>query len=452
MNKIVKFKPIGNPERDWRQKEFMITSFSIGKDARKPLTYKQVEKFIDVLIDLGFNQTEMGWADHDTTVKYAPEICEKKNFNLILQDVAVFGKAGLNMTSSNATEEVIEDVVKEYSKFNCIKGYYVWDEAYKPEQIEQAAELTEYFYKYAPDKFNLAIMLPSSCFNRPNDCPIWANDTYAAYAYNFAETIKPPVISVDYYPFGVAPHKDDDAQLDVSEVWLDLGIIRQVGLEKNIPAWFYYQATRVAPNFPRFEAAMIRVQINYALMYGIKGLQCYGLSGTTASDVNWNDIYMVVDHQFNKGHYYYDFKRYINAAKNWGKTFIALTSKHIYHDDKVLEGRSDYDKYFRENIKDEKLFKMDALEHRCSVGTFTDPEGNDYFCVLNRDYRNQNTFTLDFSDNVRLYEVSATDGKQFISHENTNSLTVTLDAGDMRLYRVQKADEEAYTIEYICEE
>ncbi len=447
MKKIIEFKPPGNIKRGYRQKEFMITSFSIGKDTLKPLTYKQVEKFIDILIDLGFNQTEMGWADHDTTVQFAPEICEKKNFNLILQDVAVFGGAGLNESiRPPVNDETISGIVEKYKKYNCIKGFYIWDEAFHKEDIEKAALLTNLFYKYAPDKFNLAILIPSY-----NPVLTWENGNFEPYVKEFVNAIEPPVICFDYYPYGVSPQKDDEYQLDTSNLWKDLGAMRAEGLKRNIPFWFYYQACRVNP-YPYFEPSMIRLQLNYALMYGAKGLQCYGLSGTTASMYNWEDKYMVVDHNFNKGVFYSDFKRYIRATKNLGKTFIGLTSKHIYHDEDLLKGHEDFDELYREDIKTEKLFKMDKLQKRCSVGTFEDPAGNDYFCILNRDFKVQNTFTLNFNEKVRLYEVSSADGEQFVSHENIESLTITLDPGDMRLYRVQKADEEAYTIEYICED
>jgi hypothetical protein len=55
---------------------------------------------------------------------------------------------------------------------------------------------------------------------------------------------------------------------------------------------------------------------------------------------------------------------------------------------------------------------------------------------------------LSLNGNYRLYEVSKTDGLQHVVCENTDKLALELAPGDAVLYRLQPADEEAYTIEY----
>jgi hypothetical protein len=84
-----------------------------------------------------------------------------------------------------------------------------------------------------------------------------------------------------------------------------------------------------------------------------------------------------------------------------------------------------------------------------SGGTrFEDEYGNGYMMILNRDYMKNAEIELSLNGNYRLYEVSKTDGLQHVACENTDKLALELAPGDAVLYRLQPADEEAYTIEY----
>ena len=60
----------------------------------------------------------------------------------------------------------------------------------------------------------------------------------------------------------------------------------------------------------------------------------------------------------------------------------------------------------------------------------------------------EKTISLELNGNYRIYEVSKDDGLQYVTADSTDKLVVTLSAGDAALIRLQKADEEAYTIEY----
>ena len=77
-----------------------------------------------------------------------------------------------------------------------------------------------------------------------------------------------------------------------------------------------------------------------------------------------------------------------------------------------------------------------------------DAYGNRYVVILNRDYEKPLSATLEMKDAFRVYEVSKEDGKQYVLHENTTELPINLEPGDAVVLRVQKASEEAFTIEY----
>ena len=59
--------------------------------------------------------------------------------------------------------------------------------------------------------------------------------------------------------------------------------------------------------------------------------------------------------------------------------------------------------------------------------------------------------SLKLKENVRIYEVSKKSGAQKIICENTDVINLTLEPTDAVLYRLQKADEAPFSIEYLLE-
>jgi len=125
---------------------------------------------------------------------------------------------------------------------------------------------------------------------------------------------------------------------------------------------------------------------------------------------------------------------------------MALDSKLIIHSDDLLPG-CEYTKPYFNKIEESEVFGG-TLPKRTSIGEMEDEYGNRYAVILNRDYEKVSEITLDLKDNFRVYEVSKEDGKQRVIFENVNKLPLNLQGGDAVLYRFQRANEEAFTIEY----
>jgi hypothetical protein len=96
----------------------------------------------------------------------------------------------------------------------------------------------------------------------------------------------------------------------------------------------------------------------------------------------------------------------------------------------------------------DSAYLADKLPRRASVAEFEDDYGNGYIMILNRDYEVAQTFELPLNGTYRLYEVSKTDGCQYVIADSTDRIEITLDKGDAALYRIQNASEEAFTAEY----
>lgn len=446
-NKVLKFKVQGNSERSYRQKEFIISTFQINGIEREEVSFEDAERIIKNLKEAHHNQIELGWAHHNTIAK-AIEICNKEGLKLIIQDLSRFDGFQERIQTDEDLEEVVKQVSEEYKDEECLGGFYIWDEPCRDDAVALAAKYTDYFYKYAPGLLNLAILIPSY-----NSLFTWNNGKFPDYVTHFLDTIKPPVISFDYYPFGVTPVKDEsDEQLDISNMWKDLAVMRKESVERNIPFWFYFEAIRLNRYPKELTNPMITSNIFYALLYGAKGLQSFGATGSVASVDKELEKRRFLELNGEKGYFYEAIKESLGVVKAWGNTLMALTSEHIYHDEDLLKGDAYFDKHFREDIKNSSVFAMDKLEKRCSLGEFSDSYGNKYIYVLNRDYNDEKEFTLKLNKEYRIYEVLKTDGNQCKIADNATSLIVKLAPGDASLYRVDDADAEEYTITYVCED
>ena len=85
---------------------------------------------------------------------------------------------------------------------------------------------------------------------------------------------------------------------------------------------------------------------------------------------------------------------------------------------------------------------------RTSISEHTDAYGNRYLMVLNRDFEQTATLSLKLKKLSHVYEVSKEDGEQRMIEQAAEKLPVSLAPGDLKLYRIQDADGEPFTIEY----
>ena len=442
MIKKITFSPLGNKARSYRQTEFLFSTFNISGNSGVEMTPEAVEKAIKKIKKLGLNQIELGWAHH-ITGQIALEVCEREEIDVIWQDTSMFG-GFQGKIHKKTTEDEVKKIVEETKNYKHLKGYYVWDEPWEEPDMTAAKEQTDWFDKYAPGKHAFSVMVPNY-----NPDFTWENGLYPDYVPRYLDSINPPVASFDYYPFGegtVTHH--GEPQLDNSNVWKDLGVVRKEAQKRNMPLWFYFQ-TLALSKCPNYHFSMTKLQINYALMYGVKCLQSYGLCASLVCPDKLNEKRRVLENDYEEGCFFDDFKAMVSIAKNLGKTFIALNSDHIYHGKEVLTDDEYFNDNFRDDIRTDDVIDIKELPFRCSVGRLSDENGNQYIAVLNRDYLSVKTFNLPLKKNYRLYDVSKADGKHYCINNSTDFISVTLEAGDMAVYRIQNPGDEIFDIEYI---
>lgn len=416
--------PLGNPKRAWRQDNFILSTFQ-GKGTN-------MRDALENCVDAGLNLIELGWASHEQANE-AVQLCEELGVDLIFQDFTLFGGMQERNVDRKITQQVAHDVVNRLRPWKRVIGYYVWDEPYHDEDLAEARRQIDLLLHENPSAIAFACAIPSY-----NSLYTWKNGEFPAYLRRFANTIEPPALSLDYYPVGNGKDYTEEGQLDNSLFWCDLEMMRKVCREKKMPLWFYYQA------FDRFSTEhfvfpMARMMMHAALLYGAKGLQNF----TAPSSITYSDG--------RKGRYFDEIKEINAEMKKLGNTLMALDSKFVFHSKDLLPGCT-YEEGLTDDISDSKVIADKELPNRVSVGELEDEYGNLYLLVLNRDYHKAQSFDISFKETSRIYEVSKKNGRQYVLDENgCNKLSFNLAPGDAVLYRVQKAADEAFTLEYRIE-
>ena len=421
--KIIYREPIGNPDRKYRQDRFIISTFrALTKDLRRSL---------ELCKELGFDMVEFGWVSPAESYDCVTA-CDEVGMDGIIQNWDVFG----GFQTTEGIDEVDVEKVKEYieyiKKHKHIVGYYVWDEPYVDEKIDAAAKQVNLFEELDPDRMPFTVAIPSY-----NDKWTWENGLFEEYLYKYTERINPIVLTLDYYPFGYRK-PERPKQLDDSNLFLDLALMRKICLEKKIPMWFYFQTQDDVMTFDydKFPPEKVRVQAYLARLYGAVGLQ------------NYNVYNGAITENSERGPLFFTTKDLNERCHHLGKTLMALTSVGVFHSPEVLEGKEQFEQ-FRQPISESEVLADKELPKRCSVGEFVDVEGNRYIMVQNRDYNEIQTFLLKFKKKFRIYEVSQENGKQFVKSNGTQTLKLKLQPGDAVLLRCQDANEEKFLIDYV---
>ncbi|MBE7051906.1 MAG: hypothetical protein E7395_04980 [Ruminococcaceae bacterium] len=443
---IEKRYPIGNKRFIWKQKDYVISTFSgFPQSGTHEGDINEVaDRYAKNHKEAGFNLLELGWVQHEGSWA-AVDACEKNEIDLLFQDMSLMGGMSFRYVDRHCTREEIKAVVDKLKDKKHTIGYYVWDEPKTDEQLTEARRQMDILEELDPEALLFTVAEPDYNFLEKQPGYTWENGKYEPFVHEFAERMDPPVMSFDYYPignyFGAWPGHQftKEKQLDDSHMLLSMALHRKVALEHNLPFWFYYQGYKLYKCTPveDFIFPMVRCFMYAAVLYGAKGLQNYATGEKGNRFLNPDG---------SKGDFYEDQKKINFEIKALGNTLMALTSKLIYHSSDLLPDSPFTEKYF-DKIDDSSIFGG-TLPKRTSVGELEDAYGNRYAVILNRDFEKTLSANLGMKDNFRVYEVSRKDGKQRVIHENVTSLPVELAPGDAVVLRIQKADEEAFTVEY----
>ena len=322
MEQVTKlYEPIGNKRFRWKQKEFVLSTFTCAA--------VNMEQSIQNWKEVGVNHVELGWVSHER-VWEAVELCEKYQLNLIFQDLSLLGGMMGRHMSRLVSDETIRDVAAKLKDKKYTVGYFIWDEPFQEDMFAEARRQSDILHECDPDALLYSVFVPSY-----NPGPTWDNGEYAQAFEEYIHRLEPPVLSIDHYPigdyWGIYPGYiyDDEKQLDDAVIWCDLGLARKLARKHDLPFWFYYQACPLYKITKKFEHSMIRMMMYAAAIYGAKGLQMYAASaGEEYGRVTGDQI---ITAEGEKGIFFEKQKEVHAEFRNLGPTLMALESKLVYH-------------------------------------------------------------------------------------------------------------------------
>ena len=432
-HKLLARNPIGNPRRVWKQDSFILTVASAGPmrsawEVKSEHTRLKTRRAVKTCMDAGFDMIGCLWAYSEMGMDIV-RTAEALGGNVLFQDIQRFGGMGHKNIFCETND--YKGSLEETKQWKSIKGYCMWDEPILPEHLEETRRMIDYCERVRPDILPYTVANPSYHKSIIHDYKL-----YAPYIDAYLDTIDPAQMSFDYYPIGKLEY-DPALQLDHSTMWGDLEIVRRAAQKRGIPFWFYYQGHRFTWHkvYYTFQFNMARAMAHAGILHGAKALECYTEFGGFVDSTTGKP-----------GMFFEEQQRLNRELKALGNTLMALTCQRVIHDD-MMQPELDALDGIRTTMEESELLEG-ALTSRISISEHTDAYGNMYLMVLNRDYEQDALITLKLKNHSNVYEVSKKDGEQYFIFDNVKSFPVYLAPGDLALYRVQKAEEEPFTIEY----
>ena len=433
-NRLLMRYPLGNPHRIWRQDNFILSAFCPGrlgiKEEETEEQNTKMRRAVKTCVDAGFNLLELGWASPERGMAAVWE-AEKQGIGIIYQNLKRFGAMGQKNVFCEKND--LPGAMEELGRWKSVRGFYLYDEPWYPEQMQTVRKMMDYAERVRPDLLPFTVALPSNL-----KCCAWHENAREPYVENFVGIIDPPVLSFDYYPIG--PKTVPEHQADHSRIWCDIQHFSDVARSRKIPFWFYYEGQNLH-NLDYFIFPMVRMAMHAALLYGPKALQHYTPYGA------------VVDEETcGKGIFFEEQKEMNARMREWGNTLMAIDSDLVVHDSLIDPVNCPaFNEKYRHTMAESTLLKEKELPRRCSIAELSDAYGNRYLMVLNRDYEETQEFSLKLKYSSRLYEISREDGLQYVAAERAKSVDVRLEPGELAFYRVQRASEKPFTIEYMLD-
>ena len=152
--KCVKWAPIGNPHRKWRQDRFIISTFNGLTD--------NLRLGIENAKEAGFTMIETGWGKANQTYA-ANNICAEVGMDILTQDVDIMGsfQRGPGVERGYYIREKLDEYLEKSKKNPHILGYYLWDEPISDKQRANAREQVDLFEELDPGRLGFTVANPS---------------------------------------------------------------------------------------------------------------------------------------------------------------------------------------------------------------------------------------------------------------------------------------------------
>ena len=425
--------PIGNPRRKWKQDNFLLRLSSPaarGLSPQSELTLRKTRRAVKTAIDAGFDLLGCGWAESNLAMEIV-RTAERYGGKVLFSDFLRY--SGMGDKNIFCSTNDFEGAIRDTEKWNSVMGYLLWDEPILPEHLEETRRMLDFCESTRPHILPYVPLNPDY-----HKLCLWQENAYAPYIENALSVIDPVQVDFDYYPIGRLEY-NPDLQLDNTTMWSDLEIVRRAAQKHEIPFWFTYQGQRFAFHKIHyvFRFPMVRAMAYAGILYGAKCLGLYTAFGGYVDPTTGG-----------KGVYFEEQKKLNEELHALGNTLMALECLRVIHDDSLLPDHPSMEGIRTPFEESELLDNEKPLGTRISISEHKDAYGHKYLMVLNRDYDSPQLVRLKFKNPSHVYEVSKEDGEERFIFEDAPLMNLDFEPGELRLFRIQPAEEPPYTLEY----
>ena len=400
----------------WKQEQFVISTFQGLSDASRSFSVQ----VLNTLKEANLTHVETCFTSPSTS-ELTLQICDQLGLKVIVMNYEMFGGFQNVYVPATTEAEIIasaEAAMEKYGKYDSLEGFYIWDEPYHT-QFPLVRKTLDVFAEKFPDKL---LFLGSQQSGATGDVPYKWNPTpgtneysFAKYIDQYAEVVNPPLFVSNKAYFYSEVEKG--VPLEQSDIWNDVGYLRNWALKKNVPMWYYVQL--VGDPIQNVLADMtiekVRLSVNSLLSYGVKGINYY---------TTYNSI---VDYNGKKMGLFDDVKKLNAETLKVGNEMLDFKSQLVYHTD---DAKNDYGN----DITDSKIVRSATDE--MIIGEFKSPENQDYLYITARTYDKTYKGRVNLKNSCRVDVFNKTTGKYDLIGMAVDAIDLDYIAGDGNLYRI----------------
>ncbi|MEA2707557.1 MAG: hypothetical protein QOF78_158 [Phycisphaerales bacterium] len=285
------------------------------------------------------------------------DFCQHAGLKAIIHDSRIPYAIG----GSTDAKAKIDAIVADYADHPALLGYSIVDEP-GAGAFDGLAEVVAYLKEKDPKHPGFINLLPTYARDFPGAL---GTKTYEEHVRQYADKVKPFVISYDHYHF--------TNEGDRSDFFENLDTVRKIALEKKIPFWNIVLVTQHM-GYRHLTEPELRFEAMQTLAFGARGLLWFTYWDPTGppNPGNWSHAMINLDGSRDP---HYDMVKAINAdAKAIGDVLGQCQSTNVFH-----HGEGGTIKMLNSPIVPKK--------GRLTVGVFKHRDGKTLALIANRDYK-----------------------------------------------------------------
>ncbi|MGB9877656.1 MAG: hypothetical protein ACPLPS_07805 [bacterium] len=309
--------------------------------------------------------------------------------NLRLLDIAkkvglgcIIGDQRLSWDIANKPnwERIVDEVIKDYSSHPALYGYFIMDEP-NASHFPLLAKVVSYIKDKDPKHIAYINLLPD--YATPQQL---GTSTYEEYVELFVKTVKPQLLSYDYYTFLQGG--------DRNTFFENLRVVKETAERAKIPFMVILQVLTHGA-YRDLTKGEISWQVYNCLAYGANGIS-YFTYWTPPDDPVWHPRNGIISWDGKRTAHYEEVKEINRDVKVLGDFLNNLKSIGVYHIGEAPKGG----KLLPEGTPIKKIEGGSA-----TLGFFKDKNGTLYCLVVNMDYNQPVNFKVYTEKKPKIFNV-----------------------------------------------